>query len=190
MALFGRKKSENSDVPADLQQYYSSDKPSIMTWIIRGVIFLVVLALLVWFGFWLFNKLAGSDEGSRTGSNTNTNQQQQEESKQQGNGSPAPTPATPTPTPPTPAPANPPAPAPAPPTTPAPSAQPQPTPAPATVTPTPGQTGGQGGGTPSPSGSTLPNSGPGTVLAVIFAGASALGAVLHSVFVHRRASRS
>ncbi len=183
MALFGRKKPDNTDVPADLQQYYSSDKPSLTTWIIRIVAFLVILAFLVWFGFWLFNKLAGNDDKSPRTNNTTTNQQQNNTNRQ-GN-TPTPTPPAPTPTPPTPTVPRP--------TTPTPAPTQRPTPAPTTPTaPTPAPVGGQGGGTGSTAtpGSSLPNSGPGAVLAAIFAGVSTLSAVLHSVFMRRRAARS
>lgn len=79
MALFGRKKSNDSAVPEDLQQYYSTGRPSIGRWILRGLLFVVVLALLVWAGIWLFNRLTGG--GDEAVSNPTTATQQLEEDK-------------------------------------------------------------------------------------------------------------
>jgi cytoskeletal protein RodZ len=62
MALFRRKTtttdtSDGNSVPVDLQQYYSSGGSGVMKWIVRIVLFLLILAALVWGGIWLFNKL-------------------------------------------------------------------------------------------------------------------------------------
>lgn len=66
MALFRRNQTTTTDtadnsVPVDLQQYYSSGSSGIFKWILRIVLFLAVLALLVWAGIWLFNKLTKDD---------------------------------------------------------------------------------------------------------------------------------
>ncbi len=87
MALFGRKKSENSDVPVDLQQYYSSGNGGLVKWIIRIIVFVIILGLLIWAGIWVIQRFTGSDNASsNTNSNNSTSQQQNEDDKS-GNGS-------------------------------------------------------------------------------------------------------
>lgn len=186
MALFGRNKTENTDVPADLQQYYTSDRPSIGSMIVRGLALLITLGILIWAGVWLFNKLTNRQPTAQTNQTTTTQQSEvernataakekaeaeakkaaeeakkkAEEAKKQAattNNNPAPAP------------------------TPAPAANPAPTqpPAPASPTPTP---------TPTPAtGTALPNVGPSMpMLAGLFAVTSAIGAALHSLVIRRQ----
>lgn len=81
MALFGRKKttdaSGDNNVPVDLQQYYSSGGSGVLRWILRVVLLLVIFALLVWGGIWLFRTLTKSDEPAKNPAQGNTSQQTQ-----------------------------------------------------------------------------------------------------------------
>lgn len=81
MALFGRKKSNDSAVPEDLQQYYSSGNSGIGKWILRVILFVLVLALLVWAGIWLFNKLTGSNDEAVSNPTTATQQLEEDKAK-------------------------------------------------------------------------------------------------------------
>lgn len=81
MALFGRKKSNDSAVPEDLQQYYSSGNSGMGKWILRIVLFVLVLALLIWAGIWLFNKLTGSDDPAVSNPTSATQQLEEDKAK-------------------------------------------------------------------------------------------------------------
>ena len=86
MALFGRKNkntdnSGDNNVPVDLQQYYSSGGSGVMRWILRIVLLLVIFALLVWGGIWLFRTLTNNDEPAKTPAQGNTSQQAQADAK-------------------------------------------------------------------------------------------------------------
>jgi cytoskeletal protein RodZ len=197
MKLFGRK-SQNTDVPADLQQYYNTG-PSMGKWVARIGLFVVVLAVLVGAGVWLFNTLSNgtSDEPSQQASNSKQQEEQnkaaenrakaEEEAKKsqaeaerkqeeaakkkaeedaakqraaaEANQNQSGSSST--------------APAPAQPSQQQPQTQTQTPPATA-QTPAPATT------------SQLPNSGPGTAIAGIFAGATALGTLLHALVLRRR----
>lgn len=193
MKLFGRKNTENSDVPADLQQYYSTGGPSIGKWILRIAAFVAILAILVGSGVWLFNKLSG-DKAAAPTAQTNTQKAEEQrkaseakakaeaeakkaaeearkktaeartkadEARKKAEEEAKKKQA-----------AESSAPAPA------------PTPAP---TPATGVTGSTTPSQPAPTTTAqLPNSGPGTVVAAVFAGASTLGAVLHSLYTRRQ----
>lgn len=206
MKLFGRNKSENSDVPADLQQYYDNGGTSIGKWILRVVLFLLILGLLIWGGIWLFNTLTGGN-GDDGNSSANTNQQQEDRQaadgdKQEGNGQGGSTGAQNKDE-----------------TTEggsanggqngeeqngadgtgdAAGANDDTNGTGTTAQSSDGQNGANGqaaddedGASQAPATSTptqtteLPNSGPGTVAASLFAGASAIGAVLHSLYIRR-----
>lgn len=196
MALFRRNKSQNSDVPADLQQYYSTGGSGVSTWLKRVALFVVVLAVLVGAGVWLFNAL--SNRSNQPASGQTAQQQQRTEEQRKAAEAKAKADAaakkaaeearkkadeakkkaeeeakkraaansTPAPTQTTPAPSQ---------TTPR---QTNPNPAPTAQNPQPATT------------AQLPNSGPGTLIAAIFAGASVVGAAAHALFAQRRAART
>lgn len=73
MVLFGRNKSDNNEVPEDLQQYYSTGGSGVMKWVIRGIAGVVVLALLIWGGVALAHKL--SHKTTPTTAQSNSSQQ-------------------------------------------------------------------------------------------------------------------
>ncbi|MDB5182077.1 MAG: hypothetical protein JWP13_840 [Candidatus Saccharibacteria bacterium] len=182
MKLFGRKNSDQNAVPADLQQYYSSGGSNAGKWILRVGLFVVVLAILVGGGIWLFNKL--SDKNSTTATQSTSSQQEAErkaaEDKTKAEDA-------------------------------AKKAAEEAKAAEArkkaadelarkkaaegtnqgAATPTTGADGVSGSTTSPQSTSTteLPNSGPGAILAGLFAGATAFGTLLHSIFLRRRQTR-
>jgi len=165
MRFFKRNNTDTAAIPEDLQAYYSSSDSGIRRWvgpILRGILLLIVLALLVWGAIWLINKIRNSNDAKNAANETSQNTQKAGSSAAnspaaEGDKSPAPKPAPSNGTTPTPAP-SPATPAPAP----APSATPKP--APSTVTPTtPGAASSQ----------QLVNSGPGEVIGAFLATVSA-----------------
>lgn len=192
MALFGRRRQPaDSDVPADLQQYYSSGpSSSIGRWVARIVLFLVVLALLIWGGVALFNKLSNRNEVAKA---PTSNQQTDAQKKAAEDKAKADAEAKKT------ADAKAKADAEAKKqqeaankklaeeqqkakgstVTPAPAATPTP------PTATAPAAGGSGGGS-----GTLPNTGPSSgALAGIFAGTTAVAAIFHSIYTRRKPAR-
>lgn len=188
MALFGKKKSADSDVPADLQQYYSSGNGGTGRLIMRIGAFVAILALLVLGSVWLFNSITGDDEAAQQpttaqngqGNNQGAQNKQSEEDKkdaeqkakadadakrqqEEANRRIAEEQAQAGGTG---------------------SATPAPAPAPQTQTPAGGQGAGATAGT-----QQLPNAGPGETAAVLFAGAAAFAAIAHALLIRRRATR-
>jgi cytoskeletal protein RodZ len=78
MKLFGRNKSENNEVPEDLQQYYSTGGSGLVKWIVRILVGLIVLALLIWGGTWLVHKMT---DKTKTPQTTQSSSQQSEAQK-------------------------------------------------------------------------------------------------------------
>lgn len=188
MALFGKKKTTDSDVPADLQQYYNNDKSGPLKWILRILALLIVLALLIWGAIWLVHKLTSKDENPKKPT-TSSQQAANGDTNNKAQGAPSPTPppaAKPTPTP---------------------APKPTPTPSPssnngtATPAPSPSASGSNGGSTATPSpapspaatggagsGQTLVNTGPADgLMAGLIAVVTVLATAIHYRLTRRHA---
>lgn len=171
MALFNRRNRNQTNVPAEIQEYYQTERRERagVAWLLAGgtLVATVLLAAGIFFaGRWVYRAAFDKDEPIA--------QQDQRKEEGQGDQTPAPAPApqpTPSPTPTTPAPTpTTPAPTPAPrPTTPAPQSTPQPQPQP-TPQPATGSTAG--------SNTSIPATGPADMLG-IFVAVTVLGYFIH-----------
>lgn len=162
-------------VPTEIQDYYQAERRERtgLAWIMATatLVVTIILAIGLFFGGrWIYRKVVGNDSQS-TASNSNVEQtttDNQPESQQTSSAStnqptPAPTPPASTPS----------------------ASTPSPTPSPSTPTPPTSTPSTLAANTQS----SLPNTGPGDVVAVVVA-ATVLGTITHYVVTNRRFSRS
>jgi cytoskeletal protein RodZ len=189
MKLFGKefgKSKQNSDVPADLQQYYNTGGSGVGKLILRIVAFVLIMALIIWGGIWLFDKLTGGNDSETASNNTNQQEESQKASEDRAKADAEAKKAADE------------------------AAKKaaearkkaeeearkqeaanQTPPAGSTTSPSTSTTqdlpvGGSGGGEPSVPAAELPNSGPGETLVALFVGTVGICALLHSVYTRRR----
>lgn len=176
MKLFKRSNSASQAIPEDLQPYYASQNSGMAKWlgpVLRGLLLIVVLALLIWAGIWLFHKLTKS--GTAKTSSNQTSQSTQKTGqlpRNSANDSPA-------------SPKNKPAPKSSPTPTPSPTVVPNPTPPPASASrpTTPPAVTPNAAITPSTTGQ-LSNTGPGDIV-LLFVVSLITSAVMYRYYLVR-----